>query len=61
MPEDHLRPLRKLRKDLADAIVEYDRHIPHADGDQLADLLHHRAWNYEILADLARLPHAARP
>jgi hypothetical protein len=58
LPQDQLRPLRKLREHLAKAIVEYDRHIPQAKGKWLADLERHRAWHYRILADLAHLPHA---
>jgi hypothetical protein len=60
MQQDQLKPLRELRKHLADAIVEYDRHIPKADDEQRAKLQRHRTWHYQILADLPRLPCAAR-
>jgi hypothetical protein len=58
MQQDQLRPLRELREHLARAIDEYNRHIPHADGEWLADLNRHRTWNLSILAELARLTHA---
>jgi hypothetical protein len=59
MPQDQLKPLRELRKQLADAIVQYERHIPTAKGKWRTDLLWHRDLHLRILADLTRLPDAA--
>jgi hypothetical protein len=46
--------IRRLISQFESAVRQYDSCQPHATGKWRADLVHHRKWDLEIIAELQR-------